>query len=110
MKNKKLYMFSVMFFLFSFSVVTVFADYNWWGKDGDWVEKVSLDFCNDGIVDSVYTNTYDRNGNVLKCEYDNNNSGTISSVCTYTYDSTGNLIKKEYDNNINGTIDSVYTY
>ena len=70
----------------------------------------SYDTNGDGIADSIYTYTYDSNGNRLTVSSDTNGDGTAESIYTYTYDSNGNQLTFSYDGNADGIADSISSY
>ncbi len=65
----------------------------------------------DGVADSVYkyTNIYDANANKVKTTLYKPN-GLVSSIYTYTYDSNGNMLTYAIDDDANGVADRIYTY
>ena len=71
---------------------------------------VSSDTNGDGTAESIYTYTHDSNGNLLTNSYDSNGDGTANYIGTYTYDSNGNQLTSSYDTNGDGTAESIYTY
>lgn len=74
------------------------------------MEKIDSDF--DGVTDSVYTYSYDLQGNLItKNHYTGeDDSGEPDEIITYQYDSSGNRIKEMRDLNGDGTVDEISNY
>jgi hypothetical protein len=74
------------------------------------MEKIDSDF--NGVTDSVYTYSYNSNGNLnTKSHYTGeNDSGTPDEIITYQYDSSNHMTKELRDTNGDGVIDEVSNY
>jgi len=76
---------------------------------GDPVEE-GKDLDGDGTIETIntYTNTYDRNGDLIEVKIDLGSTGTPNEI--RTYDSYKNLIKVEHDWDGDGTPDRIFGY
>jgi hypothetical protein len=62
------------------------------------------------VANSIYTWTYDANGNQTRREHDTDNDGVANSIYTWTYDANGNITRIEYDTDGDGVANSIYIY
>ena len=70
----------------------------------------SFDSNADLTANTIYTYTYDANGNRVKTSFDSNADLTANTITTYTYDANGNKVKQSFDSNADLTANTIYTY
>ncbi|MDP8102040.1 hypothetical protein [Phocoenobacter atlanticus] len=79
------------------------------GKDGNLVIDYDVDKYSNGKAISGRTDTLDKDGNVLKSEYDVNNDGTTDSITTREFDKLGNNTVENIDKNADGKTEVIKT-
>lgn len=84
---------------------TIFRTYDAAGN----LTSSSIDFQNDGILDSIYRQAYDADGNLTGTFSDDNGDGIVDRSTVYTYDAAGNRISQASDINGDGIIDLAST-
>ena len=70
----------------------------------------SYDADADGEPNSIETNTYDTDGNLLISSYDADADGEPNEITTYTYDTDGNRLTQSRDSDADGEPNSIKTY
>ena len=112
--------------IYDFTTVSSFGlpQYRSVDTDGDGVDSIytwtydangnqtrqEYDSNGDGVANDISTATYDANGNITRYETDTNGDGVANSITTYTYDANGNQTRQEYDSNGDGVANSIYIY
>ncbi|MDP8133445.1 hypothetical protein [Pasteurella atlantica] len=79
------------------------------GKEGNLVIDYDVDKYSNGKAISGRTDTLDKDGNVLKSEYDVNNDGTTDSITTREFDKLGNNTVENIDKNADGKTEVIKT-
>jgi YD repeat-containing protein len=72
--------------------------------------SASVDTDANGEPNSITTNTYDADGNLLTYSSDTDANGEPNSITTNTYDADGNLLTESSDTDANGEANEIYTY